>query len=145
MNFDQLYKLIKQDLDYPEAKGNEIHAYGGDINWKGKIVYMSPDKFLHLAAPLKDHHVNQEGLAKLEKRLLAQLPTDPLVLEVDMLPNKRIRGHEGRHRAIAAKKLGIEKVPVLIFTGSGYTRTPKWTPEQHKDVEDIDTFEPERY
>ena len=62
------------------------------------------------------------------------------MLWVDM-NNKKVTGHEGRHRAMIAKELGIEKLPVFVFTGE-YTRTPKWTTQDH-DVVDNLKFSPE--
>jgi GNAT superfamily N-acetyltransferase len=49
-----------------------------------------------------------------------------------------VTGHEGRHRCITAKKLGIEKVPVLIYTGSCFDRVPNWDKNTHDIVDKAD-------
>ena len=111
--------------------------------WKGKIVWMSPDKFLSLAAPLKYPEVDK--LKKMVNRLRRGLPTDFLVLMIDPIEN-RVIAHEGRHRATVSKRLGIEKVPVLIYFSEykgAYPRVPKWTQSQH-DYVDKAEFHPER-
>ena len=142
MTFDILVDYVLEGVEYPEAKGNDVGAYAGDIDWKGKIVKMTPDRFLELAAPIPENQLSQKSLENLKSRMEQQLPIDPLVLVVDM-EKKKVTGHEGRHRAIMAKRMGIEIVPVLIFTGSGYARTPRWTPEQHAEV-DAANFTPEK-
>jgi len=141
-NFDQYYEKIMEDLDYPLASRDERQTYAGDDGWKGKIVWMTPQKFLSLAAPLHDSMIKPDSMEKMRKRLGENLPTDPLTLRVDM-ESKKVTGHEGRHRAKVAIEKGIESVPVFIFTGSLYTRTPKWTDDQHRDVEDVGNFKPE--
>lgn len=141
-NFDNYCKSIFEDLDYPLASEKERTCFQDIENWKGKIVFMTPQKFLQLASFLPHNMVNQDSLNKLQDRFANQLPVDPLVLIVDMA-NKKVEGHEGRHRAKAAISKGIEKVPVLVVTGSCYTRTPKWTDQQHKDVEDVENFSPQ--
>lgn len=134
-------KDILSELDYPLAGKEDLQSYGGMAGWKGKIVYMSPDKFLRLAAPLPDWAINKESLKKIEDRMKGQLPLDFCVLEVDM-KTKTVTGHEGRHRCMAAKKLGIEKVPVLIYTGSSFDRVPQWDQSTH-DVVDKADFKPQ--
>lgn len=129
-------------MNYPLATGKDVGAYADAIDWKGKIIWMSPQKFLSLVRPLKAEWVNHDSMKNIEQRLTNNLPMDPLVLEVDM-SSRKIIGHEGRHRAIKCIELGIKSVPVLVVTGSMYTRTPKWTPEQHRDVEDVINFIPE--
>lgn len=143
-HFEQklLNEAAEEDRKYPLASKQETGAYGGDINWKGKIIYMSPDKFLRLARPLPENMVNSQSIQNLRQRMTENLPIDPLVLTVDM-EKKKVTGHEGRHRARVAKEFGIKEVPVLIFTGSSYARTPEWTPEQHKEVEGAVDFKPE--
>ena len=136
------WEYIDEAMEYPMATGKDVQANAGDVNWKGKIVWMTPDKFLKLAAPLPDWAVNQDAVNNLEKRFTNQLPTDFLVLEVDMVKRK-VTAHEGRHRAMVAKKMGIEKVPVLIYTGSGFERVPKWDKATH-DLVDKSDFLPEK-
>lgn len=101
-----------QETEYPILTGDDLTSYGGMGGWKGKIVWMIPDKFLSLTYPLK--HPTPQSLSRLEKRMREQLPIDFLVLKIDSKRNKII-DHEGRHRATIAKELGIEKVPVFVY------------------------------
>lgn len=139
--FDKQMISILEDLDYVLPPSKDLPD---GVDWKGKIVYMTPDKFLHLAAPLPEMAINKASIEKLKERFENNMPVDPLILFVDM-NTKKVTGHEGRHRAMVCKNVGINKVPVFIFTGSGYTRTPKWSPEQHKEVDEMEGFQPERY
>jgi hypothetical protein len=136
------YEDLKE-IEYPLAKKGELQSYEGMADWKGKIVWMSPDKFLSLVLPLNYPEVDK--LKKVTKRLRRNLPIDFLVLKVNAEEN-RVVGHEGRHRALVSKKLGIEKVPVLVYFAEyndAYPRVPKWTQQQH-DYADKAEFERER-
>lgn len=132
-----------QEIEYPLAGKEDLQSYGGMAGWKGKIVWMSPDKFLSLASPLIDPI--SHTMKDLEDKMKRSHPIDFLLLKIDVDRNKVV-GHEGRHRATVAKKLGIEKVPVLIwpykYKGEEYPRVPKWTKQQH-DYADKAEFEPE--
>lgn len=136
------WEYIDEAMEFPMAKGKDVWGNEGDVGWKGKIVWMDPDKFLRLAAPLPDTHFSQNSLKRIEQRYKDQLPVDFLILWVDMVKRKVV-GHEGRHRATVAKKMGIEKVPVFIYTGSGFERVPKWDKDTHDFVDRAD-FLPEK-
>jgi GNAT superfamily N-acetyltransferase len=132
------------EIEYPMAGEKDQKAYAGYAGYKGKIVWMSPDKFLHLAPPLHDPNLNK--LKYVEDRIKKGQPIDFLVLWVDVDRN-RVISHEGRHRATVAKKLGVEKIPVLIIVYShqnydSYPRVPQWTPRQH-DYADKAEFVPQ--
>lgn len=134
-------KSLLKEIEYPLAGKEDLQSYGGNEGWKGKVVWMTPDKFLSLVHPLPDSENDDESMKNLEHRMRNGLPLDFLVLTVDV-EKKKVTGHEGRHRATVAKKLGIEKVPVLIFTGSMFKRVPKWSPEDHEMI-DKSEFKPE--
>ncbi len=135
-------KSLIIELEYPLAGKADLQSYGGMEGWKGKLVWMPPEKFLRLASPLPEYHMNKQSYSNIRDRMIKGLPLDFLVLEVDM-KRRKVVGHEGRHRAIAAKELGITSVPVLIFTGSSFARVPQWTPDDHSVVDKHD-FKPER-
>lgn len=83
---------------------------------------MSPDEFLALAArrvvttkeSKKKLVYSKASIERVKKRMLARKVIDALYLDVDS-SNCEIDGHEGRHRAIAAKQLGIHKLPVILY------------------------------
>ncbi len=91
---------------YPLAK-----SWHGDMNYAqtgGRIVEMSPDEFLKMSRPLKIDELSRENIDLLKQHIQAKGELDPLALYGNGL-------EDGRHRAIAAKELGIDKVPVLTW------------------------------
>ena len=94
---------------------------------KGRTMMhtISPDKFISLASPAGSL-LNKEHVAKIKKRILEgksystpRLWMDPYESKT-MKPNQKewfsVRSHEGRHRAHAAKELGIKEMPVFVGT-----------------------------
>ncbi len=126
---------------YALAAPGEMQTFAGDVNWKGKVVMMPTRKFLSLVpprpawAPSSDERVDT-----FKRRISAGDRLDPLVLVVR---DGRVVGHEGRHRAAAAFRLGIDEVPVLVIPRD-YPRYPEWTPDMHAAVERAD-FSPEEF
>jgi hypothetical protein len=100
-------------------------------------VYMTPDQFLRLTNTPVDFreskHFVQGNYADVEEKLRAGKYIDPPYLDIRKLEKDelgygdddygegkggyrwRVSGHEGRHRAFAAKRLGIKKIPVVVF------------------------------
>lgn len=116
---------------YPLAKQKDMDAYADYPDWKGIIVYMSPDKYLSFALPLK--YPDKRSLEKLRDRMRKNQPIDPPVLEIR---NWEVVTHDGRHRATIAKELGIKSIPVLIVP-LDLGRVPTWTDEERKKVEGL--------
>ena len=94
---------------------------------KGRTMMhtISPDQFISLASPAGSL-LNKEHVAKIKKRILGgksystpRLWMDPYESKT-MKPNQKewfsVRSHEGRHRAHAAKELGIKEMPVFMGT-----------------------------
>ena len=67
---------------------------------------MTPDAFLQQSRPLTIDEVSRENIDLLKQHMESGKTLDPLALYKNML-------EDGRHRANAAKELGIEEVPVL--------------------------------
>jgi hypothetical protein len=91
---------------YPIAPRSEWH---GDANYQqtgGRMTYMHPDEFLQLARPLKIDETSRENIDSLKEHMRARRTLDPLALYANGI-------EDGRHRAHAAKELGITRVPVL--------------------------------
>lgn len=95
-------------LQYPIADRSEWY---GDANYKntgGRIVQMTPDEFLAQVRPLEIDESSRENIDILKQHILAGKTLDPLQIS-------RKGKEDGRHRAYAAKELGIASVPVIVW------------------------------
>ena len=72
------------------------------------MILMSPDDFLSSVRPLQLDDVAIDNINDLKTHIEQGKTLDPLVIYAN-------GKEDGRHRAYAAKNLGITKVPVIIF------------------------------
>jgi hypothetical protein len=89
----------------------------GDANYQqtgGQIVEMTPDEFLAKARPMEIDDVARENIDDLKRHIQGGGELDPLAI----YKNGK---EDGRHRAHAAKELGMKTVPVLTWTAKGKT------------------------
>ena len=101
--------LIESLNQYPLAPKNEWYSNCDYKNRGGEIVFMSPDDFLSRVRPLTLDDTSIDNIDDLKNHMESGRTLDPLAIYAD--------GREdGRHRAYAAKELGIKKVPVIIFS-----------------------------
>lgn len=79
-------------------------------------VEMSPGVFLRgLGETLgREELVSQKNVERIKAKIEAGQELDPLFLDYDPYRNEVI-SHEGRHRATAAKQLGIDRIPVIVY------------------------------
>jgi len=77
------------------------------------LVHMDPGDFLGLAAP---SHLGEENIEHLKAAIEKgdELPL-PFLTVVQRGGKCIVSSHEGRHRAEAARRLGLKDFPVLIF------------------------------
>ena len=73
----------------------------------GKLAWMSPSAYLSRVPALLHTVTDQKLIAKHTKKLEKGKKMKPLAIYSDGEPN-------GRHRAEAAKALGIKRIPVLV-------------------------------
>jgi hypothetical protein len=124
---------------YPEAVGKQLDVpilHRSESIYKTRVTpyqffafiddqrYFSQDKDMQSAeakelATLEGYFhrgVSDDALFRVMKRMCAQLPLDPVWVDVDVTKTvMRTTGHEGRHRSMAAWVLGIEEIPIYII------------------------------
>lgn len=102
--------MARMGRRYPMAPRDLWYADADFTQRGGQIVEMSPDEFLaQTGKPLQMDEITLDNIADLKAHIEAGRQLDPLMI------GSTKAGHDGRHRAYAAKELGIEKVPVIIF------------------------------
>lgn len=96
------------ETEYPLADHNEWYGERQYADQGGKLIYMSPDEYLSKVRPLTLDDESLENIDLLVDHIKSGQTLDPLKIFAD-------GKEDGRHRAYAAKKLGIEQVPVIVF------------------------------
>jgi len=107
-NYSIGQRVLTDTNPYPmEDKGkwwaNEDFAQRG-----GRIVTMSPDEFLSQVRPLEVDEASRDNIDDLKNMMQSGRKLDPLAIYAD-------GKEDGRHRATAAKELGMATIPVLDF------------------------------
>lgn len=109
----------KETTEYPIAPRDEWYGEGTFEADGGRMVRVSPDEYLAAVRPLTMDDESRENIDLLKEHILAGKTLDPLLI--------RANGKEdGRHRAHAAKELGIQSVPVIAF-GDQFKIAPKFS------------------
>jgi len=107
-NAHVLTNLGLAESGYPIADPNDWY---GDLQYKeqgARMIMMDPDKYLKKVRPLSMDDESIENIDILAQHILDGGTLDPLKIYPD-------GKEDGRHRAYAAKKLGIKKVPVIVW------------------------------
>lgn len=78
----------------------------------GKLTHMTPAQFLARVPALEMNDRDKRVIAHFEKQIKDGVKLDPVAIKANGKPN-------GRHRATAAKNLGVETLPVVIFPKRG--------------------------
>jgi len=108
------FMMETKEKKYPIEDEGKWYGDGDYRQRGGVIVEMTPDEFLSRAKPLEMDEETRENVDDLKKHIQEGKKLDPLAIYENDVTN--VRASDGRHRAIAAKELGLEKVPVLDFT-----------------------------
>ena len=101
-----------KSINYPLAS---IDLWYGDSDYKargGKMIKMSPEKYLSLVRPLDIDDASRDNIDDLKRHIQSGKQLDPLAIY-------KSGKEDGRHRAYASKELGIKEVPVIIFRNGG--------------------------
>ena len=99
---------------YPIEEKGKWYGEEDYKNKGGELVEMTPDEFLSKAKPLEIDDAARDNIDDLKEHIKSGRKLDPLTLYSTDKSN--VRNSDGRHRAIAAKELGISTVPVVDYT-----------------------------
>ena len=98
-------RLLKNGKGY-ERGNTEVIA---------KVVYMTPNDYFKQCAEFNQSTVEEQHKMINEKNMQELMK----VVENEQLPigflNYVIKGQEGRHRALLARRLGVNTIPVLVI------------------------------
>ena len=107
-NVVQVAAKGKGKQEYPVAPRGEWYSDADYIARGGKLTTMTPDEFLDQVRPLKIDESSRDNIDDMKRHIQRGGMLDPLKIYSD-------GKEDGRHRAIAAKELGITAVPVIVF------------------------------
>lgn len=124
----ELMGKAKGGITYPMAPRGEWYGEGTYDKEGGVMKQVTPDDYLAKVRPLTLDDESRENIDLLKKHIQSGKTLDPLLI--------RASGKEdGRHRAHAAKELGIKKVPVIDY-GKHFKAKGGITHAHHLDIEE---------
>lgn len=103
-----LFARRGEEPSYPLASKDEWYGNANFENTGGKLQWMTPDEYLAKVRSLKIDETSRDNIDDLKLHMGSGKPLDPLSITAD-------GKEDGRHRAVAAKELGIRKVPVITW------------------------------
>jgi hypothetical protein len=77
-----------------------------------ELKWVTPEQFLAKVPEIDIRHFKGKSIDRLSERIQKGKPLDPLYFDVR---DGKVLHHEGRHRALVSKVLGVEKIPVLYY------------------------------
>lgn len=104
-------------MAYPIAPRGEWYGEANYESMGGEMTYMSPDQYIASVRPLVMDEISRDNIDDLVQHIKSGRKLDPLKI----YSNGK---EDGRHRAYAAKELGISKVPVIVFGKLEEARLP---------------------
>lgn len=108
----QLATKPDSESKYPVAEPPQY----GHTNYKatgGRMETMTPAEYLRIAPPLSRDEETEENIGIFVEHMKSGRTIDPPMLAYD--DAGKLTHHDGRHRALAAQKLGMKSIPVLTF------------------------------
>lgn len=140
LNDDEINTEINHDFDngnnYPMASR---HEWYGDSDYKargGVVKNMSPEEYLDNVRPLRIDEESRENIDDLKEHIKSGGHLDPLAIYED-------GSEDGRHRAYAAKELGIRQVPVIVFKKTDL-KPSKSTSKSGSTIDQVKSWLPRR-
>lgn len=97
---------------YPMAPRDEWYSDADYQRTGGELVTMTPDQYFARVRPLALDEVAQDNIDDLKSMILRGRRLDPLKIYAG-------GKEDGRHRAHAARQLGVREVPVVVWRGRG--------------------------
>jgi hypothetical protein len=79
---------------------------------------LSPAAFLRAVGGFPRATRDQKQVVRLRTKMRVGRALDPCWFDFDVTKMKVVK-HEGRHRAAAAARLGIEEIPVIVYLVRG--------------------------
>ena len=98
-------------MKYPIADP-PLYGHSNYRSTGGKLVEMRAKEYIRITPPLTIDEESEENIEILAEMIENGDEIDPPVL---FMRGESVIDHDGRHRAYAARRLGIKWIPVIIF------------------------------
>lgn len=120
--FTRVSKVFTDNLNDHDAIG----ALSGFSPKRYTVEWMSPRSYLNRVDPCFKRHSDEESIPWITEQMIKLIESDseecskfsPLMMDpkqkYHITENYYVLFHEGRHRALVAERLGINKIPVAI-------------------------------
>jgi len=100
--------VLEEEMKYPVAPKGTWYSDEDYEKTGGKMIHLSPQEYLDKVRPLDIDDSSRDNIDYLKQHIKSGRHLDPVKIYHD-------GKEDGRHRAHAAKELGIKKIPVIVW------------------------------